>query len=81
MAGPLRKPLGRSSHVREGFCRTGDGAFDMNPDYQHWYGWAEMKRDLAEIKDEAAALRKAHGAVKKPAVPKAAPSKTVKSVK
>jgi hypothetical protein len=27
--------------------RTFQGAFHMNPDYQHWYGWAEMKRDLA----------------------------------
>jgi hypothetical protein len=32
----------------------------MNPDYQHWYGWAEMKRDLAEIRSEAAALRLEH---------------------
>jgi hypothetical protein len=28
---------------------------------QHWYGWAEMKRDLAEIRDEATQLRAAHG--------------------
>ncbi len=40
--------------------RAFQGAFHMNPDYQHWYGWAEMKRDLAEIKAEAAALRKEH---------------------
>jgi hypothetical protein len=40
--------------------RTFQGAFHMNPDYQHWYGWAEMKRDLAEIKAEAAAIRKEH---------------------
>jgi len=33
------------------------GSFHMNPDYQHWYGWAEMKRDLAEIREEAAQLR------------------------
>jgi len=37
--------------------RSFQGAFHMNPDYQHWYGWAEMKRDLAEISDEAAQLR------------------------
>jgi len=37
--------------------RTFQGAFHMNPDYTHWYGWAEMKRDLAEIKAEAAAMR------------------------
>jgi hypothetical protein len=41
--------------------RTFQGAFHMNPDYQHWYGWAEMKRDLAEIREEATQLRAAHG--------------------
>jgi len=38
--------------------RTFQGAFHMNPDYLHWYGWAEMRRDLAEIKAEAKKLRK-----------------------
>ena len=28
----------------------------MNPDYEQWYGWAEMKRHLAEIREEAAQL-------------------------
>lgn len=37
--------------------RTFQGAFHMNPDYLHWYGWAEMRKDLAEIKAEAARLR------------------------
>ncbi len=41
--------------------RSFQGAFHMNPDYQHWYGWAEMKRDLAEIREEATQLRAAHG--------------------
>ncbi len=41
--------------------RSFQGAFHMNPDYQHWYGWAEMKRDLAEIKEEASQLRASHG--------------------
>ena len=51
--------------------RNFQGAFHMNPDYQHWYGWAEMKRDLAEIRAEAKALRASH--VKKAAArPKAA---------
>ncbi|MEW6365201.1 MAG: multiheme c-type cytochrome [Acidobacteriota bacterium] len=40
--------------------RAFQGAFHMNPDYQHWYGWAELKRDLYEIKDEAASMRRAH---------------------
>lgn len=37
--------------------RAFQGAFHMNPDYMHWYGWAEMKRALAEIKEEAHRLR------------------------
>jgi nitrate/TMAO reductase-like tetraheme cytochrome c subunit len=40
--------------------RAFQGAFHMNPDYQHWYGWAEMKRDLVEIRAEAARLRREH---------------------
>lgn len=40
--------------------RTFQGAFHANPDYMHWYGWAEMKRDLAEIREEAGKLRKEH---------------------
>ena len=41
--------------------RSFQGAFHMNPDYQHWYGWAEMKRDLYEIRHEAEELRAARG--------------------
>jgi hypothetical protein len=37
--------------------RTFQGAFHMNPDYMHWYGWAPMKETLRKIKDEAATLR------------------------
>jgi hydroxylamine dehydrogenase len=37
--------------------RTFEGAFHMNPDYMHWYGWAKMKETLRQIKDEAAQLR------------------------
>jgi hypothetical protein len=32
--------------------RSAQGAFHMNPDYQNWYVWAEMKRDLSRIRDE-----------------------------
>lgn len=39
--------------------RSFQGAFHMNPDYQHWYGWAEMKRDLAEIRFAAREMRAA----------------------
>jgi nitrate/TMAO reductase-like tetraheme cytochrome c subunit/cytochrome c553 len=40
--------------------RSFQGAFHMNPDYQHWYGWAEMKRDLYEIREEGQQIRAAH---------------------
>ncbi len=40
--------------------RTFQGGFHSNPDYLHWYGWAEMKRDLVEIREEAAKLRAEH---------------------
>jgi len=33
------------------------GAFHMNPDYSIWYGWGEMIRDLANIKQMAKQLR------------------------
>lgn len=38
--------------------RAFQGAFHMNPDYMHWYGWAPMKETLQKIKDEAVNLRK-----------------------
>jgi hypothetical protein len=37
--------------------RTFQGAFHASPDYALWYGWSEMVRDLAEIKQAAAELR------------------------
>jgi len=33
--------------------RAFQGAFHMNPDYVTWYGFAELKKDLVEIKHEA----------------------------
>ncbi len=41
--------------------RTFQGAFHINPDYMHWYGWAMMKESLRKIKDEAERLRAEHG--------------------
>lgn len=38
--------------------RAFQGAFHMNPDYAFWYGWSEMVRDLAEIREKAAELRR-----------------------
>jgi hypothetical protein len=37
--------------------RAFQGAFHANPDYMHWYGWAELKRSAAEIKEDARKLR------------------------
>jgi len=44
--------------------RAFQGAFHMNPDYMHWYGWAPMKETLQKIKDEAAKLRAEKAAAK-----------------
>ncbi len=58
----VRTPIEQQLFVMflEHRMRTFQGAFHMNPDYMHWYGWAEMKRDLAEIREQAAELRAAH---------------------
>jgi len=37
--------------------KTFQGAFHTNPDYTLWYGWAELKKDLVEIKEEARIIR------------------------
>lgn len=37
--------------------RAFQGTFHANPDYALWYGWSEMIRDLAEIKEMAHDLR------------------------
>jgi hydroxylamine dehydrogenase len=47
--------------------RAFQGAFHMNPDYMHWYGWAPMKETLQKIKDEAADMRAGHTGKKKAA--------------
>jgi len=49
--------------------RAFQGTFHANPDYALWYGWSEMQRDLAEIKEEAARLRREHGPKKVAATP------------
>ena len=40
--------------------RAFQGAFHANPDYALWYGWSEMVRDLADIRDMATDLRAHH---------------------
>jgi len=47
--------------------RAFQGAFHMNPDYMHWYGWAAMKEALQKIKDEAGTLRREKTAQEAPA--------------
>ena len=37
--------------------RAFQGTFHASPDYALWYGWSEMKRDLAEIKELAEDMR------------------------
>ncbi|NVN99545.1 MAG: hypothetical protein HXX17_09490, partial [Geobacteraceae bacterium] len=47
------------------YARTIKGAYHQNPAYTHWYGNAELKMDLIDIKAEAGRLKKgrAQGAV------------------
>ena len=49
--------------------RTFQGTFHASPDYALWYGWSEMQRDLTEIKELAAQMRRErHTASLKPVV-------------
>ncbi len=41
------------------YARTIKGTYHQNPAYAHWYGNAELKMDLIDIKAEASRLRKA----------------------
>jgi len=40
--------------------RAYQGFFHVNPDYAYWYGWAEMTKDLGEIKELAKSMRALH---------------------
>jgi hypothetical protein len=61
------------------YARTIKGAYHQNPAYAHWYGNAELKMDLVDIKAEASRLRERGGVgAGKPAA-KAAPSATQKA--
>jgi hydroxylamine dehydrogenase len=40
--------------------RTFQGTFHASPDYALWYGWSEMQRDLTEIKELSAEMRREH---------------------
>jgi hypothetical protein len=38
--------------------RAFQGAFHESPDFALWYGWSEMQRDLTEIRERAAEIRR-----------------------
>jgi hypothetical protein len=40
--------------------KTWQGAYHMNPDYAHWYGWAETNLTFTDIADEATKTRTDH---------------------
>src|SRR5215469_6713247 len=40
--------------------RTFQGTFHASPDYALWYGWSEMQRDLTEIRELSAQMRRDH---------------------
>ncbi len=44
--------------------RTFQGTFHASPDYAMWYGWSEMQRDLTEIRELAASMRREKGGVR-----------------
>lgn len=44
--------------------RTFQGTFHGSPDYALWYGWSEMQRDLTEIKELSAEMRRTHTTAK-----------------
>jgi hydroxylamine dehydrogenase len=44
--------------------RAFQGTFHASPDYALWYGWSKMERDLVEIKELAAQMRREHQVVK-----------------
>lgn len=43
------------------YARTVKGAYHQNPSYTHWYGNAELKMDLVDIKGEASRLKERGG--------------------
>jgi hydroxylamine dehydrogenase len=49
--------------------RTFQGTFHASPDYAMWYGWSEMTRDLTEIRELAASMRREHRPAAVPARP------------
>jgi hypothetical protein len=69
------------------FARTVKGAYHQNPAYAHWYGNAELKMDLVDIKSEASRLRERgepagrRGVAQTPASPLAAAEERLRLLK
>ncbi len=55
--------------------RTFQGTFHASNDYALWYGWSEMQRDLTEIKELAADMRRNHASAGKPVATKSVTTK------
>ena len=45
--------------------RTFQGAFHTNPDYTLWHGWAELKKYLVKIKEDAEEIRSRSNSLEK----------------
>ncbi len=54
--------------------RAFQGSFHASDDYAMWYGWSELQRDLTEIRELAADMRRAHGGAARIAKPAAKPA-------
>ena len=55
--------------------RAFQGSFHASDDYAMWYGWSEMQRDLTEIRELAADMRRGHGRTAPARAPAAPPRK------
>lgn len=55
--------------------RAFQGSFHASDDYAMWYGWSELQRDLTDIRELAAQMRREHAGTTRPAVKKPVPSK------
>lgn len=62
----MRQPYTNTSGIEAEFfemfkyalVHSWKGAYHMNPDYSHWYGWAQINLDLEKIKSQNSTLRR-----------------------
>jgi len=57
------------------YVKTWKGAYHSNPDYAHWYGWAEFNISYSTVMDEARKLRAAGKPKAAAGAPAPAPAK------